>query len=238
MELWFAQHPAASPAPDVRPWLAAQIPRLLEQEGATLLVPGAGVERQRVVALLERALERLIQMVNKAGVATVRTEVEASASFADTALTGTIDLLLTDRIGGETVVDVKWGGEPWRIDELASNRQLQLATYAYLRREATGQWPQFGFFIVATGNALARGGTPFVDAIQVVPTTDENTEDLWNRMMRTYAWRRTQLAAGRIEVVADDTLPDVTSMPPLDGLALREEADRYDDFAWLTGFPS
>jgi RecB family exonuclease len=235
MELWFAEHGVHANRAMLSPWLAEQIPRLLEREGATLLEPGAGVERQRVVALLERALERLVSMVGDANVERVDTEVQASASFEDTALSGAIDLLLTDARGGETVVDVKWGGEPWRTQELADNRQLQLATYAYLRQQATGRWPAFAFFIVATGNLLAHRNEPFRDAIVVPSNTDEGIDGLWQRMVRTYAWRRAQLASGQVEVVVDGTLPTEASVPPIDGLVLRNVPDRYDAYAWLTG---
>lgn len=179
----------------------------------------------------------------------------------DVRLCGVIDLLLTDRRGREIVVDVKWGGEDRRGAELERNRALQLATYAYMRRFAGGKarrpdpgvrgdgpiplelplehsphWPAQAYFIVTTGNMLARDTNVFPDAVVFGPEVPETSAELWARVVRSVEWRWAQLSTGFIEVNAEGTEPVLHCLPPEDALAPAPEPDTFDEFTWLTGW--
>lgn len=157
------------PDKDVLEWVRATFPGLVEREGAVLLEPGRGVDRQRIGTTMERALVRLLTHLRTAGIKQVVPEASGEVPFVGRRLTGAIDLLLTDGEGQRAVIDIKWAGQNYRRDFLAKNRALQLATYAYLQKtlDASEYWPSspLPFFILATGNVLTSESSRFLDAI-------------------------------------------------------------------------
>ncbi len=237
IERFFETNPlwAMFDARAVQDWFAAELPQLIETEGAVLLEPGRGVDKQRVTASLRRALVALLDHLRDAGITTVQAELHAEAPFKSGRLGGDIDLLLTDRTGREIVLDVKWGSEAFRAEDLRANRHMQLALYAYLRR-ARQSWPRQAYFIVESGRILAQEASEFSDAVLFPPANGESIDDLWRRIGVTYDWRRRQLDAGSIEVNVANTAPSDASMPPADALAAVEDPDRWDDFINLTGW--
>lgn len=228
------------PASEVDAWLAALLPELIRTEGAVLLEPGRGVDRERVSAVIERALPNLLKHLRSANIHTVKPEHSAKAPFRDIGLGGAIDLLLTEVTGRDIVVDVKWGGQRYRGELLQANRHLQLATYAYLCRHETASadqhWPYPAFFIVETGNVLAHDRTVFANARTFAPATGEGVAALWHRVERTYEWRWGQLSRGDIEVIVEGTEPDDDSVRPADALTGDSQPDKFDPFTWLTGW--
>ena len=226
------------PIRDVLAWVRATYPGLVEREGAVLLEPGRGVDRQRVGATLERSVVRLLAHLRAAGIEHVAPEAFREAPFAERRLIGAIDLLLTDASRHHAVVDVKWGSQSYRRGLLVENRALQLATYAYLQEtlDAAGRWPHVAFFILSTGNLLANQGSRFPDAVVATSASGEDATDLWRRLGVTYRWRWEQLGTRQIEVVTDLTEPDELSTPPDTGLTAAAGGDPYDDFIRLTGW--
>ncbi|MCZ6889710.1 MAG: PD-(D/E)XK nuclease family protein [Gammaproteobacteria bacterium] len=239
LERFFTEHQdwAASSPSDIDAWLAEALPALIAEEGAVLLEAGRGVDRQYVTTTLERALARLVEHLREARIVDVATEHHDQVPYQEGALQGDIDLLLTDESGRCIVMDAKWGSEPFREREMQSNRHLQLATYAYLRRTATGSnsWPYPAYFIITTGNVLAPDDTVFPQALVQAPPPDQNIETLWQQSESTFRWRRGQLDAGLIEVNVAGTVPTERSYPPPDGLDTLVDPDRFDDFGRLTG---
>jgi hypothetical protein len=224
--------------PEARAWLADRLPTLIRQEGALLHAPGRGVVRERVLATLETTLIRLLKHLRSAGIEHATAEHYGEAPFKDTALRGTIDLLLRDASGRDIVLDVKWGGQAWRGSELAENRHLQLAAYAYLRYAASrdNRWPYQAYYIASTGNIVAPDTRVFPNALVYAPPAGETTAALWKRVGAAYEWRRAQLAAGRVEVVAADTEPQDALAPPADVFDCSATPSMFDKFTWLTGW--
>ena len=248
-EAYFARLPNGTlpgiPARDdaeLAPWVARALPEIIEREGAVLDEPGMGVTRERIVATLERALYALLDHLHEAGIVRVVAETWHDAPFetasAATRVRGAIDLLLTDTRGREVVVDVKWGGLDWRGAEIAENRALQLATYAFMRSrpDAAGRWPAQAYFIVSSGDIVAADNRIFPSAVTFPPEIPESAEQVWQRLRRTFDWRRAQLDAGAIEVNVDGTEPDERSRSPDDALAAPVYPDNFDDYAELTGW--
>ncbi|HEX7080641.1 MAG TPA: PD-(D/E)XK nuclease family protein [Gammaproteobacteria bacterium] len=227
----------------VRLWIGRTLPRIIAQEGAVLDGRGMGVTREQVVTTLEDALLALLRHLVEAGVARAAAEqwldVALPAAGGDARLCGAIDLLLTDRRGREIVLDVKWSNLERRGRELAENRALQLATYAYMRKTdgAVGRWPEQAYFIVRSGDVVARDTRVFPSAVPYPAEAPESIEQVWMRLAATCDWRRAQLERGAIEVNAAGTEPDDASAPPEGALATHEaEPDGYDEFARLTGW--
>jgi hypothetical protein len=222
-------------AQGLRDWFAKGLPALIETEAAVLLEPGRGVDKQRVATTLERALVALIDHLRDAEIVSVQPELHAQAPFKSIEVGGDIDLLLTDRHGREIVLDVKWGSEAYRADDLRKNRQLQLATYSYLRK-VKKRWPYQAFFIVESGHVLAQDASVFPSAVVCPPASGESIERLWRRVGASYAWRRRQLDAGSIEVNVDATYPGDASVAPDGALEVASDPDRFDDYVNLTGW--
>ena len=223
---------------DVLAWAEAELPGIIEREGAVLLAPGRGIDRQRIAATLEHALVQLLSHLRSAGVEQVTPEASGKVPFADRYLTGAIDLALILGNGQRAVLDVKWEGESYRSELLRENRALQLATYSYLKKslDESGSWPPGAFFILSTGNVLASDKSIFPDAIVCQSEDAGGVADLWGQLLVTYDWRWAQLENGRIEVVTQYTAPDELSVPPDAGLRPAKGGDRFDSFMRLTGW--
>ena len=239
-EAFFEAHQDWRGIPDaeVRRWVREKLPETVEREGAVLLGPARGVDRQRVAATLEQSIVGLLGHLRSAGIEHVAPEVSREAPFEDCRLTGNIDLVLTRAEGERAVLDVKWANEGARRALLADNRALQLATYAYLQKsiDENDHWPAGAFFILASTNVIASEGSTFPDALVAHSKSDEGVADLWQRLAVTCGWRWTQLERGWIEVVTDRTALDDDSTPPERGLAPVAGADPYDEFVHLTGW--
>lgn len=223
---------------DAVSWVRTTWPNILEREGAVLLEPGRGVDRQRVGAIVERALVQLLAHLRAAHIEQVAPEASVEVKFAKRLLTGTIDLLTTDAKKRRAVVDVKWSSQNFRRGLLEDNRALQLGTYAYLQRthDRSSAWPPGAFFILSTGNLLTADSSRFPGAIVSDSRSGEGVAELWSRLGVTCDWRWKQLEAGKVEVVSELTEPDGDSAPPETGLAPVSGADPFDDFTSLTGW--
>ncbi len=136
------------------------------------------------------------------------------------------------------MLDVKWGGDRYRRDELEQNRHLQLATYAYLRKSKDSQsrWPHQAFFIVQSGNLIAQDASVFPDAEVAAPQDPAGVAALWQHLERTVQWRWQQLANGEIEVNVAATEPTERSTPPEGALSISDTPDGFDDYTLLTGW--
>ncbi len=216
-------------------WLSSELPHLIETEGAMLLEAGRGVDAQHISGTLERALIALIEHLRSARIETVQPECHGEAAFKRIRIGGAIDLLLTDHVGRETVLDVKWGGEAYRARDLSENRHLQLAMYAYLRRSGQ-RFPEQAYFIVEPARVLAQSAATFPGAALRPPRNNESVIDLWQRIGASYDWRRRQLDAGLVEVNVAATTPTDESTPPLTALDVANAPDPFDDFVNLTGW--
>ena len=216
---------------DVERWLGATLDDLIEKEGAVLLEHGRGVDRQQVTTTLERCLFRLLEHLQRGDVARATSEQQLEKAFAGGVLRGYADLVLERGDGARAVLDAKWGSEPYRKDEISEGRHLQLAVYGFLLEE-NDRWPASGYYIVTTGNVLAAGEGFFPEAWR--PDKAESAQAIWRRSLATRKWRLEQFARGEIEVNAGAE-PDAASTPPADGLNTCVEADRFDNFTWLTG---
>jgi hypothetical protein len=168
----------------------------------------------------------------------VAVETHQSAPFLTGNLGGYIDMLLTSADGSEKVLDMKWSNAKYRIDELKNNRQLQLATYAYLRKKTAGTegWPPQAYFIIEGAQLLTQDEKSFPGSLVCVTEDGESTAELWRRFEATWHWRRRQMDAGLVEVTVTGTEPDAGSAPPEDGMHIDDVNDRFSEFGVLTGW--
>ena len=235
----------------IQSWLDDAVPRLMRASGAVLLETGRGFERQHVATTLASSLHRLIAHLRAGGVVSVAPErheeapllTSAEAGDGGALLGGDIDLLLTTGTGRELVMDAKWGSERFHQRNMAENAHLQLATYSYLRKRATGAntWPYPSYFVISTGNVVAPDSTVFPDAIVASAegkSAARTLPALWAKCEQTYLWRRRQLDRRQIEVPVDGTEPTPRSTAPASAFDTDRDANPFDEFATLVGWDS
>lgn len=241
-ELFFHQHQNWQHVTEgqIVDWVKNLLPQLLEQEGATLLTPGMAAEREAFREVAMWALLVLVGHMKAAHIRDVRVEHHDCVPLFGGELEGYIDLLLTDKDGRETVVDVKWSGYRYRETELRQNRSFQLAVYSYMRKTsaALSYWPYRANFIIDGQRMLSQENRVFPNAVIVPSESGEGIGELWNRFESTYRWRRAQLDQGLVEVTVTGTEPTEASVPPGDGLVIDSFNDAFNDYAVLTGWRS
>ncbi|MGB5618740.1 MAG: PD-(D/E)XK nuclease family protein, partial [Desulfobacterales bacterium] len=222
----------------IKRWIDKRLPVLLEEEGALLLQPGRAAEKEAFEEIARQALITLCLRLNETRVNDIAMETYHSTPFLSGTLNGYIDMLLTCADGSEKVLDMKWSYAKYRIEELKENRQLQLATYAYLRKKIanSGDWPPQAYFIIDGSQLLTQDEKSFPGSLGYMSSTGETTADLWRRFEATWHWRRKQMDTGLVEVTVTGTEPDAASVPPEDGMPIEDVNDRFSEYGVLTGW--
>lgn len=213
-------------------WLPTIIGPLLQAEGATLLMQGAGVGQQRFRLLCQRAVCALLAHLREAGALRVQTEARLEGEFADgVALGGTLDLLV--HLPGErcAVIDMKWSGTSRHRKLLAEGGHLQLALYSSLvaQQPPARQAPvALGYFIIDSRALLVSHPGVFPRGAVHAPPGGAAVPALLMQARQSWAWRTCQLAQGCVEVVPPDP-PDDHAGPegtlPVQGPNARWERD-------------
>lgn len=125
--------------------------RLLEREGAMLLLPGAASERHQLVEQVAAAMRALHRYLARSGwrIAGIEEPVEFTTAIG--AVKGRLDVRLLDPAGRPGVLDLKWGKASYS-DRLRTGRAVQLAVYA----RALGPDVPAGYFALSAGEVLAN----------------------------------------------------------------------------------
>jgi hypothetical protein len=217
-------------------WFAQAFETLIDQEGALLLMPGRGADLAHFRTRLLRAVRTLRTHVRQAGVVAVVPEQSLEGSFEGGELAGFADLVMQRGAGAPAIVDMKWSGGKKFPEKLRRNRHLQLAIYAELFRQQTGQWPSVAYYLLDRARLLAPDDRGFPDA-ETIPSADgENTAQLWQRFLATWRWRAEQIRTGRFEVVLEATTATEDSEPPEDAIAIETLNEAYNDYRALAGW--
>lgn len=236
-------------SPDALTWSADEVSTralealetLVQTKGAVLLMPGQGGEIGRLRVQVAKSAVVLWEAMRKANVVKALPEEELEGTFADGAvrLHGYADLLLTRADGAQAVVDMKWGSASDRAKQIKGNRHLQLLLYAgMVADQADGLWPEAAYFILSKQAMLAQH-QGFFDAAEVQPpSTPDSPAEIRRQAVQTWQWRRDQLAAGRIEVIAEATqgMEDDDSSVPEGAFEPDPPKMIYDDYRNLVGW--
>ena len=219
-------------------WFDQTMEQLLTEEGAVLLMRGRLVEKEMFISTARQSLHQLIHQLRVANVVTVEMEEAQEALFFGGNLHGFIDMKVTNKDGDEALVDIKWGGIKYRKASLKDNKHLQLVTYSYLNHKTSQskKWPPVAFFIIDGGAMVAQDKHYFPEATDVPPTENENHAVIWQKMEKTWKWRRQQIGQGLIEVTVTGTESDEDSDAGEDALIIPEKSDSFNDYRVLTGW--
>jgi hypothetical protein len=212
-------------------WLRGIVGPLLQTEGATLLMQGAGMGQQRFRLLCERAVCALLAHLREAGAERVQTEAKLEGHFADASLGGTLDLLVHLPGGRCAVIDMKWSGTSRYRELLAEGGHLQLALYSSLVEQqppARLAPVALGYFIIDSRALLVSHPGVFPRGSVHAPPGRPAVPALLAQAQASWAWRTGQLAKGCVEVVPPDP-PDDHAGPegtlPVQGPNARWERD-------------
>ncbi len=198
--------PGPPPAPKVA---RARAEILLESEigarAAILRLPGHARDLAQAKDLIPAAIEDLARRIGEAGLDVQGTELVLEDAVmktreGDVPLSGRIDLRLRDRLGRDFVLDLKWGKEKYRKEELQQGRAVQLATYvgALGRADASA-----AYYMLPTRRMLSAADWPF-DAPGIAPVPLAQT---WDVVREAWQAAVARLAAGEIDapgIASDD----------------------------------
>lgn len=218
----------------VADWFDGAVGRIVREEGAILLMKGRRADLEAFRLRFRRSLLRLHQILQAAGAVNVEPETELNGLTALGPLNGKSDLLVTFRDGRRAIIDMKWAGVGKYREKLAQQTHTQLAIYARLVENNTRAWPAVAYFILDDSELL----TPDVvfPGVQPIVVPGASTALLWDRIMATWQWRRTQIEGGALELVREELDPTSDSTPPLGALQPDEPDQRYNGCARLAGW--
>ncbi len=224
-------------------WIDGYLPHLLHAEGAVLMMYGKEPERVRFVRRMKQAAWFLINQLRENAWEVKATELPLHGPLSDDiTVKGVADLVLS-RAGELCVVDLKWRGLGHRRALIKNEEDLQLVLYARLLSSDNG-WAHTAFFILDSVELLARTRHAFR---QIRPLASEDTnpaevnQRIWDKLLRTFQWRREQLLAGRVELRTRATTELLEAMyaeegiPMMELLEMKSEDARFDDYAVLMG---
>lgn len=229
-------------------WVEEEYRRLLNREGATMLMYGKEPDRVAFGNQLKAAAWSLINAIKADGWKVLETEMELEGRFPPkeaeqaVALRGIADLVL-EKAEERAIVDIKLSGSGRRIEMLKNDDDLQLVLYAHLLSQNSGYWPQTAYFIVDKGQLIARTKDAFGQANAVKPDSEhaDTYQAIMEKMEKTWLWRLNQLRQGLIEIRCTDTAPLIEEHYSQEGVNMMEllepgEADaKFDDYRALIG---
>ena len=194
----------------VQSWVTKNINRLLEREGAVLLMYGREPEKTAFVNTLQYSAWSLINMIKNNGWAIEGTEKNIEGTFNGMTVKAKADLVLKNNKGEFTILDLKWRGATFRQNMIKSAEDLQLVMYAMLLTKDESI-AQTAFYIIQDAKMIARNNSAFKEAVAALPDADyfETNNMIWRRMVQTYQWRLSQLKEGKIEVRTKMTYRDL-----------------------------
>lgn len=221
-------------------WFPEQFAALIRAEGAVLEMPGRGTELETFRQQLKRALETLREQLVSAGVVEVCPEVELEGRFKGGEIGGFADLVVKRADGEVAIVDLKWAGGKKYPQKLEQNSHLQLAIYAELLRQKTGNLPHVAYFILSSQQLIANDDHFFPKARVIhrhKSVQAENLRHLWNRFEHSWAWRREQMRQGEVELIlSEEDIKDGQTEWPEEGLKPEALNQSYNEVRLLAGW--
>lgn len=223
-------------ATDFANWFSIHFQRVVQEEGAVLLMEGRRADLATLRHRVLRAMNQLRTHFAKAGASTVSAEQALAGQFAGGALAGSADLVLTNADGHRAIVDMKWSGGKKYPEQLKANRHLQLAIYAELLRQDTGSWPSVAYFILEPARLLTPDDHAFSDSEQVPANPPGTLPELWSSFTEAWKWRQAQITARLFEVALESIEEDEASTPPERAMPMEYLNEAYNDYLALAGW--
>ena len=200
-----------------------------------LLMPGRRADLVGFRLRFRDSLARLHGHLLESGVVAVTPELAVAGDTPLGRLQGSCDLMLDFTSGRHAVIDMKWSGTKKYREKLAGLTHVQLGIYGKLQQMAVGSWPAVGYYLLREAEMLTTAPGLF-PGVRAVDAPEGSTEQLWQRIEATWAWRQQQIAGGSIELVLDGLEATPESTPPADALLVETLSARYNPFGNLAGW--
>lgn len=105
------------------------------------------------------------------------------------------DILLTDDCGGKVIFDFKWSYSRKSYERrVQSNSALQLAIYKYLAEREFGRQVRTAYILLPSAELISADNFDGFNHVR-----QDTSDDIMQQAANAYAFRRRQLADGRIE---------------------------------------
>lgn len=217
-------------------WVDQEANRLLEREGAVLLMYGREPQKINFLNKIKYAAWSLVNAIRKNGWKVAGTEVKLKGKFQDTPINGRADLVLK-REDEFAVIDLKWRGDRRRIEIIKNEEDLQLVFYSKLLNH-DHSWAHTAYFIIEKGKIIARNEAAFSDITPVSPKSDHisTNERILEKMQKTFQWRLQQIQSGQIEIRCAQTKDDLEEYYQeilMEMLEMKDQDAYYDDYRTL-----
>lgn len=216
-------------------WVEMEARRLLEREGAVLLMYGREPERVNFLNTIKYAAWSMVNYIRNNKWEVDGTEARLQGTFLHIPINGRADLVL--RRGDEkAVVDLKWRGDRRRESIIKNEEDLQLVLYSKLL-DNDQTWAHTAYFIIEKGKIIARNQEAFQDITPVAPESDHIAinERIFDKMKATYQWRIEQIKRGQIEIRCSQTSADLEEAYDnlMDVLEMKDQDAYFDDYRTL-----
>lgn len=224
-------------------WVKERLGQLMRTEGAILLMYGQAPERVAFERTVQQAVAALVAAIRDNGWRIHASEMRVVQPWAGKPLKGIIDLVLVNVAGEYAIVDVKWSGANYRKAQLNNAEDLQLVLYAHLLEQQLGKLPHTAYFILTSGQLLARNRSAFKEA-SVSKEVDDHVSvhrEVMARIERTHHWRLQELEQGLVEVRTGNNARELEEWISerhdlkaiMERLEMKAEDAPYNDFEGL-----
>jgi hypothetical protein len=223
-------------------WVLAAFDGRLAADAAPLAQSSRLTEALRLKQELATSARVLAAALRAGGYRIVGFEVPVTGQAFGRDLTGSIDCLVRRADGEEAIIDFKYAGRNKYRLFLEEGRAIQLATYAYARRQGR-RFPAVAYLILADGLLLTPEGNPLRDATSAEVVAGPSMTEVWGVLTAAIPEADAWLAGG--EPVPVRPLQDASEWPRGVALAIFDpkpvkaetrEPCRYCNYTLLCGF--
>ena len=213
----------------------------LPLDAAPLAQPEKRVESLRLKNELVKATRLFVRTLTAGGYQSVKIEDPVEGSAFGKELRGSIDCLASADDGREAVVDFKYAGRKKFYDMIANGKSVQLATYAFSKRGASGTFPAVAYLVLSDGTIYTPTGSPLAGVPTAELVDGPSTEDVWNKFSTAIANAESWLTTN--DLVPARPIQDVSEWPDGAEIVLVEQLRRgetqsvcrYCDYKRLCG---
>ncbi|MBR6980961.1 MAG: PD-(D/E)XK nuclease family protein [Prevotella sp.] len=181
--------------------------KMVETKGAVLLLQENAIERRQMYEQLRDCIDHLIDIIEKDKLHVVECEMPLEGTMFEGPddgmpdIYGFADMVLARENGQRIIFDFKWTVRKDHYkDLLKNNRSSQLAIYAKLLSEQTGDNSlPTAYFLMPRGRLFSTEEFNSYWATKV--EVDEGCEgDIISKIVASYLYRRDEIMKGRIEM--------------------------------------
>jgi hypothetical protein len=173
----------------------------LESDAAPLAQADKYRERIKLRKQLSDSTRALIHTLAAGGYRIQGIEIEFQSHEVNSPISGSIDCLATNDEGREAIIDFKYGGKRNKYpDLLKDGRATQLATYAHVRSQARGVYPDVAYLVLSDGVLFTPSGSEIRGDTHRRVVDGPSIQQVWDRLNQALQNAQGWLETGKIPV--------------------------------------